>query len=307
MSIDSRNMRSYSRRAIMIGLGSASVCLFAADETYEQGIQRYRKEAEDQFKSASGPLTLVARFSPHEGLSMLGGDANSTLVVPDPAAPARIGEVTVKSGRATLRFAPSVQATVDGKNVSLIEADNQSDKGAGVTIGALRVRLYFIRGEQLQISVSNPNWILRKEAQSRSYFGVDRKYRVTANWIAYTTPKVIQFPDNDGSSRQRTIPGYVTFTLDGKDLRLTPMLRPENPKPFFVFGDTTNNHETYGAGRFLEVDPPQNGKIVLDFNRAYNPLCAYNHEFLCPVAPRENRLSLAIRAGEQKYPGSHSV
>jgi hypothetical protein len=95
--------------------------------------------------------------------------------------------------------------------------------------------------------------------------------------------------------------------LDGRDLRLTPILRPENPNPFFVFGDTTNNHETYGAGRFLEADPPRNGKIILDFNKAYNPLCAYNHQFLCPIAPRENRLSIPIRAGERKYPGNHGA
>src|SRR5258708_4718417 len=151
MSIESGKRLFFSRRAIVIGLASAPVCLTAANETYEQSILRYRKEAEDHFRSASGPLTLVARFSPHEGTSTFGGAA-STLVVPDKAAPARIGEVTVKGGKATLRFAPSVQAAVDGKNVSFIEAENQSDKGASAMIGALRVRLYFIRGEQLQIS-----------------------------------------------------------------------------------------------------------------------------------------------------------
>lgn len=307
MPIDEMAMRLCSRRAVLVSLIGVPVGLAAADETYEQSIQRYRAEAEEHFRSVSGPLTLVARFSPEEGTSTIGGDPASSLVVPDKAAPPRIGEVTVKDGKATLRFAPSVPAVIDGKNVSSIETDKHSERGAGVSIGELRVRLYFIRGDQLQISVGDPNWILRQEVQARSWFDVARKYRVTANWIPYAASKTVHFPDNDGSSRERTIPGYVTFTLDGKDLRLTPMLRPENPKPFFVFGDTTNNHETYGAGRFLEADPPQNGTIVLDFNKAYNPLCAYNHEFLCPVAPKENRLSIPIRAGERKYPGNHGA
>ena len=307
MSIDDLAMRRCSRRAMLLSLAGAPLYLAAGDETYEQGILRYRAEAEEHFRSVSGPLTLVARFSPQEGTSTIGGDHTSSLVVPDKAAPPRIGEVTVKGGKATLRFAPSVPAVVNGKTVSSIETDKQSEKGAGVSIGELRVHLYFIRDDQLQISVSDPNWTLRQQVQARSWFGVDRKYQVTANWVPYAASKTVHFPDNDGSSRERIIPGYVTFTLNGRDLRLTPMLRPENPKPFFVFGDTTNNHETYGSGRFLEVDPPRGGKITLDFNTAYNPLCAYNHEFLCPVAPKENRLSIPIRAGERKYPGNHDA
>ena len=292
---------------MLVRLASSVPLCLAAAETYEQSILRYREDAEEHFRSASGPLTLVARFSPNEGTSTLGEDPTSSLVVPDKAAPARIGEVSVKNGKATLRFAASVQAAVEGKNVTIVETDNQSERGVAVTIGALRVRLYFIRGNQLQISVSDPNWILRQKVQARSWFGVARKYQVPANWVAYATPKTVRFADNDGSSRERTIPGYVTFTMDGRELRLTPILRPENPNPFFVFADTTNNHETYGAGRFLEADPPQSGKITLDFNKAYNPLCAYNHEFLCPVAPKENRLSIPIRAGERKYPGSQDA
>ena len=87
---------------------------------------------------------------------------------------------------------------------------------------------------------------------------------------------------------------------------MTAILRPDNPRLFFVFGDTTNGQETYGAGRFLEADPPKSGKVIMDFNTAHNPLCAYNHEYLCPVAPRENHLPVPIRAGERKYPGSHT-
>jgi hypothetical protein len=310
MSIRNLRVDVCSRRAVFVALASLSGATFCAaameEEIYERSILRYREEAEEHFRSASGPLTLVARFSPHEGVSTLGEDSASSLVVPDKAAPAKIGEVTVKAGKASLRLASQVQATVDGKRVTFIETDNQSPRGAGVSIGALRIRLYFIRGEQLQISVSDPNWILRQEAQPRAWFRVDKKYRITADWIEYAKPKTVQVADNDGSSRERIIPGYVTFTLDGRKLRLTPILRPDNPNPFFVFGDMTNNHESYGAGRFLEANPPQNGKIILDFNKAYNPLCAYNHEFLCPVAPKENRLPLPLRAGEQKYPGNHN-
>jgi uncharacterized protein (DUF1684 family) len=310
MPIEVFQMTVYSRRAIFATLASLSgafVCpAVPVGESYEQSVLRNREQADEHFKGANGPLTLVARFSPREGTSTLGKDPTCSLVLSDATAPPRMGEVTVKGGKAILRFASAVQAEVDGKRVTFIETDSKSARVTAANIGLLKVRLYFIRGEQLQISVSNPNWILRKEAQPLAWFSVDKKYRVIADWIEYAKPKMVFVPDNDGSSRERTIPGYVTFTIDGLKLRLTPILRPGNPNPFFVFGDTTNNHETYGAGRFLEANPPQNGKIILDFNKAYNPLCAYNHEFLCPIAPKENRLRISIRAGERKYPGNHT-
>jgi hypothetical protein len=147
---------------------------------------------------------------------------------------------------------------------------------------------------------------LRRDAQPLSWFPIDKQYHLIADWVPFDQPKTVMFLDNDGSSRERSIPGYVSFSIDGKKLKMTAILRPDNPRLFFVFGDTTNSHESYGAGRFLEADPPKSGKVTLDFNTAHNPLCAYNHEYLCPVAPRENRLPVPVRAGERKYPGSHT-
>jgi uncharacterized protein (DUF1684 family) len=226
--------------------------------------------------------------------------------VPSSTAPRRVGEVVIKSGKASLRFAPGLHATADGKPVRSLDADTQVVKPITAAIGELRFHLYFIRGNQLQISVSDSNSALRREAQPLSWFPVDKRYRLIANWVPFDRPKQVMFLDNDGRSRERSLPGHVSFGLDGKSLRMTAILRPDNPKLFFVFGDTTNGHETYGAGRFLEADPPKGGKVTLDFNTAHNPLCAYNHEYLCPVAPRENRLAAAVRAGERKYPGSHT-
>lgn len=305
----STNRSVCSRRAALTALSSAAGCLICSagpNATYAQKLEAERKAADEHFKSIHGPLTLIARFSPKEGTSTLGTDSSSSLVLSGSAAPPRIGEVNVTGGKAVLRFASGVQATIDGKQVTSVETDSKAAKALSAKVGALTLHLYFIRGEQLQISVSDPNSTLRKEAQPLSWFPIDPKRRIIADWIAYAQPKHVMFLDNDGSSRERNLPGYAAFQVDGRKLRLTAILRPENPKPFFVFGDLTNGHETYGAGRFLQADPPNDGKITLDFNTAYNPLCAYNHEYLCPVAPKENRLPVPIRAGERTYPGHHS-
>ena len=303
------NTSAHSRRAVLIAAASilgTSVCPAEVDQTYEQKLKRERDEAGEHFKGPHGPLTLISRFSPKEGTSTLGRDPSCSLILPVAAAPSHVGDVSVNAGKAVLRFSPSVQATVNGKPATTLEADAKSTAQPSATVGSLRIHLYFIRNEQLQISVSDPNAQLRKDAQPLSWFPIDKKLRVVADWVPYEKPKTVSVPDNDGSSRERSIPGFVSFTMEGKKLRLTAVLRPDNPKLFFVFGDTTNNHETYGAGRFLDADPPVNGKVTLDFNQAHNPLCAYNHEYLCPVAPKENRLPVPIQAGERKYFASQS-
>ncbi len=298
-----------SRRTAIIGLAALAgpgLCPADPDEAYRLALEKERKEAGENFKSTRGPLTLLARFSPREGKWSIGSDPACSFALPGSTAPPRVGEVTVKAGKAVLQFAPGVEAMAGAKAVRSVQADSQGTKPVTASVGDLRFHLYFIREGQLQISVSDPNSTLRREAQPLSWFPVDRRYRIVGDWVPYDQPKHVMFLDNDGSSRDRNIPGYVTFEVDGKKMRMTAILRPDNPKPFFVFGDATNGHETYGAGRFLEADPPKDGKMTLDFNTAHNPLCAYNHEYLCPVAPRENRLSAAIRAGERKYPGNHT-
>src|SRR6201989_1215725 len=120
------DLPNYSRRSWLTALaaaGGASVCSAGETGAYEREMERSRVQIGEQFKSANGPLTLVARFSPREGTSSFGRDAECALVLPDESAPARIGDVTVQGGKAVLRFASNIQATAGGKAVSLIEAD----------------------------------------------------------------------------------------------------------------------------------------------------------------------------------------
>jgi uncharacterized protein (DUF1684 family) len=100
------------------------------------------------------------------------------------------------------------------------------------------------------------------------------------------------------------VPGTAVFTFQGKEYRLTPVLEEGISELFFVFGDETNRTETYGAGRFMYTSPPKDGYVVLDFNRAYNPPCAFSPFATCPLPPKQNRLPFKVEAGEKRA-GSH--
>jgi uncharacterized protein (DUF1684 family) len=130
---------------------------------------------------------------------------------------------------------------------------------------------------------------------------------VQARWIPYNPPKVLDIPTVLGTTTHMPAPGVAEFTVDGQVLRLEPVL--EDPKAtdlFFILRDATSKTTTYGAGRFLYTELPdhgvgQPGKVWLDFNRLVNPPCAFTAYATCPLPPAQNRLSVPIPAGEQRY------
>jgi len=143
---------------------------------------------------------------------------------------------------------------------------------------------------------------MRKTAQAPVWFPIDLRYRVNADWIPFAEPRTLRLPDSDGVSRGWKSPGYVSFALDGQRNTLQAVLTPDRKQLSFLFRDGTTGQETYGAGRFLEADLPSGGKVLMDFNKAYNPFCTCNALYICPIPPKENHLKLRIAAGERKYP-----
>ena len=126
--------------------------------------------------------------------------------------------------------------------------------------------------------------------------------------------KIEEFPDRDkketeivtstGESRSQVGWGSLSFSVDGETVSLTVYRGADGGEFFLPFGDTTNGKETYGAGRYLEVVPVDGGLHVLDFNYAYNPYCAYNPHWSCPIPPAENRLKVPLLAGERSFLGA---
>lgn len=143
------------------------------------------------------------------------------------------------------------------------------------------------------------------------YYPTDNALRVTATFKRGADEKYFQLPTSSGLSKKFVKYGVVTFRLNGKLTALsvfqtdaeTRKKFPEYADLLFIpFKDATNRTETYGGGRYLDIVVPKDDKVILDFNLAYNPNCAYGSDkYSCPIPPRENRLSVAIKAGEKRF------
>jgi uncharacterized protein len=143
-----------------------------------------------------------------------------------------------------------------------------------------------------------------------SYFPVDSMMRFSVRLHRYPVPGQIRLGTNTGEIRGALRYGYFDLKMEGQECRLQAYRLQDNPEEggpslFIPFRDATSGKETYAAGRYIDLKENTSGIYELDFNRAYNPFCAYNTDFSCPVAPSENTLKVPIRAGEKIYPGSH--
>jgi uncharacterized protein (DUF1684 family) len=164
------------------------------------------------------------------------------------------------------------------------------------------VTLFLIkRPNGFGVRVKDTNSEARRKFRGRRWFPGEAKYVIKARWTALKEPKKLEVPDIIGNTVEENSPGFASFEIEGQTVSLYPTL--EDGKLFFVFKDKTSGKETYGAARFLYADPAQNGEVILDFNRAVNPPCAFTAYATCPLPPPENRLTVAIKAGERTPEG----
>jgi len=164
-----------------------------------------------------------------------------------------------------------------------------------------RLRLYAIlRAGRVGIRMKDPQSEFRRNFHGLDYFPAREDYRITAQFVP--DPKKIPITNILGQTEPEESPGYVIFRLHGQEYRLRPVYDDPGSKDlFFIFKDQTSGKETYGAARFLDTAPPKDGHVELDFNKAYNPPCAFTPYATCPLPPKENRLTLRIEAGEKTY------
>ena len=143
----------------------------------------------------------------------------------------------------------------------------------------------------------------RQRFTQLEYFPVDEKYRLKVKLHKLDNQETVTMQTSDGLWRDYIRYGYFDFEINGQKARLYVYRSSDNPDYYFIpFKDKTSGKETYGAGRYVEVEQVSDDEFILDFNMAYNPYCAYNGRFSCPIPPRENWLDIPIYAGEKSYP-----
>jgi hypothetical protein len=161
------------------------------------------------------------------------------------------------------------------------------------------------RGEKLGLRVKDKQNPARSRFAGLDYYSVDLKWRIEAEYEAYNPVRLIPIANVLGMVDDMTSPGALVFEANGKSLRLDAVVEKGSNQLFIIFADQTSGKETYGAGRYLYANPPDAvGKVIVDFNKAENPPCAFTKFATCPLPPKQNRLPIRVEAGEKKYGGS---
>ncbi len=300
MNSQRNSTRSHCRRFLSI---AAVVCLLAgslaADDAYRVGVEKWRAAYEASLKSDDGWLTVAGLFWLHEGENKFGSDPLNDIVLNEAGVPAEVGSFDMHGGKIVVRINPGVQIKLKGNAVESAAVLPDSDDR--LALGDLSL-LVHRSGERYAVRLKDKNSKLRRGFAGLRWFPIDESYRVTAKFVAYDSPRAAEIQNDAGDMLKIPAPGYAVFTLAGKEYRLEA-LDEGGAKLSFIFRDLTSGKETYAASRFLDAPLPKDSQVVLDFNEAYNPPCAYNPYTTCPLPTPENRLRVRIAAGEMMYKG----
>jgi uncharacterized protein (DUF1684 family) len=260
--------------------------LAASGHDYQTAVETWRKEYEAGLRAPQGWLSVAGLFWLHEGANRAGSDPQSDIVLP-PSAPRVAATFEFHSGTTRL-------------NGKILQPDTAEHPDV-VRIGNVSM-MVIRRGDRTGVRVRDPESEARRSFSGLHWYPIDEHYRIRARWHAYNPAHKIPITNILGMTEEESTPGYAEFELGGKTWRLEPTV--EDNTLFFTFRDQTSGKETYPSGRFLNTEMPKNGEVVIDFNKAHNPPCAFTSFATCPLPPRQNTIGVAIPAGEKRY-GKH--
>jgi uncharacterized protein (DUF1684 family) len=276
-----------------------------SNESYINEINAWHQTRENNLKKETGWLTVSGLFWLEEGENTFGSSKENKLVFPAGKAAERFGSFTLLNDEVRLTILPNIEVKRNDTLFSSGVIFNQELVEQSVILSYKNLRWFIIkRGNRFGVRLRDLESDARKNFTHIERFPIDEKWKINATFIAPFSKKTIPIHDVIGNTTETTFGGTLKFELEGKTYALDATLEGEDDL-FIVFGDYTNGVKTYGAGRFLYAKKPKDGeKVILDFNKAYNPPCAFTDFATCPLPPDQNKLPFEVLAGELKY-GNH--
>jgi len=277
----------------------ADAATAATGPTHEEQINQWRQSRHDRLANENGWLTLVGLEWLSEGENRVGSSPASTVRIP--GGPADWGTIYVNGDE--LRFIPAGGGgvTVDGVESGevILVADSQGEPTI-VSSGDLSFTVIFRESYALRIKNRQAPALL--EFTGMDNYDFQPGWKFDARFIPAEEGQTIEIANVLGQLSPTPVYGYVEFERDGVTHRLLGLGSEDSQSVWFLFADRTSGRETYGAGRYLYSDGlPSDGHLVIDFNKAYNPPCVFSDYATCPLTPQENRLDMAVTAGEKSY------
>ena len=291
-------MTYFTRQAARLAfftLLSLSAAAGAADTQYAEEIAKWRQEFDADMRTG-GWLVTIGRERVREGTWTVGASPESRIVLPTPSPP-RVGTLIRRSEHFEFEPAEGIKILIDDRVVTnRTQLPTQRETGK-ITAGDLSLTVRRI-ADDYYLNIAYPNNPAIGQFKGLTWFTIDPAYHVVAKFLPYEKAQQVVLALTFENATQ-TFPstGDVVFHAGGQSMKLKTFILGD--KLFLIFHDATNGAETYGGGRFLYAPLPQNGLTTLDFNKAFNPYCAFNSYVLCPVVPAVNRLPARIAAGAQ--------
>lgn len=271
------------------------------ETSYTKSIKQWHNNRVERLKESIW-LKLVGLYWLEKGENTFGSDKSNDIIFPE-NTPKHIGKFIVENSEVTVVINKGIDVFSDSSIITELKLISDMHKEKNEL--KLNSFTWFLieRGEKLGIRLyDNNNPALKKFTDIETY-APDSSWKIEADYIPYNPPKELIIPSAIGTSEIDTCKGKIQFEKDGNTYSLDPI--GEDNGFFIVFADETSGKETYGAGRFLSAPAPdENNKVILDFNKAYNPPCAFSKFATCPLPPKDNYLKIAVTAGEKNY-GHH--
>ncbi|MBS1189057.1 MAG: hypothetical protein H6R10_849 [Rhodocyclaceae bacterium] len=274
-------------------------------DTPEARHRHWRERRFEELSAAESWLGLAGLYWLEPGTNAVGSAPDCAVVLP--AGPARLGDLLWEGPSVRWRPFPGGGAVVEGMAAGadgeVVLATDRAGAPTRVRYGDL---LFFVieRDGRLAVRLRDLDWRTKDDFAGVDCYPFDPDWCVEALWDELVEPVSLQVQNGAGNLTAVNVSARAVFRVDGKEFALLPLGEGED-HVFFVFRDTSSGRETYGGGRFLKAVPPVDKRLVLDFNRAFNPPCAFTAFATCSLPPQENWLPFPVQAGEKKYAGSH--